>query len=61
MKKSFLGFASLCVAALFISACASVVSQPSIQELIVQGRFDEAMEIFKTKTDINAADENGKE
>ncbi len=59
MKKSFLGFASLCVAALFISACASVVSQPSIQELIVQGRYDEAKEIFKTKTDINAADENG--
>lgn len=59
MKKSFLGFASLCVAALFISACASVVSQPSIQELIVQGRYDEAKEIFKTKTDINAADEKG--
>lgn len=59
MKKNFVKFASIIFAVLFISACASVVKEPSIQELIMQGRYDEAKEIFKTKTDINAVDEVG--
>ncbi|WP_294429470.1 ankyrin repeat domain-containing protein [uncultured Treponema sp.] len=43
-----------------LTACSNtVLKQPTIQELIIQGRYDEAKEIFKTKTDINAADENG--
>ena len=47
-------------AALVLTGCAStVIRQPTIQELIIQGRYDEAKEIFKTKTDINATDENG--
>ena len=59
MKKNLAKFASVFIAAIFIFGCASVVRQASIQELIIQGRYDEAKEIFKTKTDINATDENG--
>ncbi|WP_296331030.1 ankyrin repeat domain-containing protein [uncultured Treponema sp.] len=59
MRKNFVKIASVCAALIFVSACATVIRQPSIQELIMQGRYDEAKEIFKTKTDINACDENG--
>ena len=59
MKKTFARFISIFIAVLFITACTSVSKQPSIHELIMQGRYEEAKEIFKTKTDINAVDENG--
>ena len=59
MRKNFVKIASVCAALIFVSACATVIRQPSIQELIMQGRYDEAKEIFKTKADINACDENG--
>lgn len=50
---------ALLVAALTLMACGSVARQPTVQELILQGRYEEAKEIFKTKTDINAVDEDG--
>ena len=59
MKKSFAKIALLCASVFLISACASSLKEPSVQELIEQGRYDEAKEIFKTKTDINSVDKNG--
>jgi ankyrin repeat protein len=35
------------------------VSEPSVQQLIEAGKTDEVRNLFKTKYDINAADENG--
>ncbi len=59
MNKKIAKLASILLSAILISACASVGRQPSIQELIMEGRYDEAKEAFKTKNDINAIDENG--
>lgn len=48
------------LALIFILAgCASAPKQESIFELIMQGRYEEAKDRFKTKEDINAVDENG--
>ncbi|MCR4822851.1 MAG: ankyrin repeat domain-containing protein [Treponema sp.] len=58
MNKNFVKITSTIAAIFLISACASV-RQPSIQDLIMEGRYEEAKEVFKTKTDINAVDENG--
>ena len=57
--KRFLKVMSACFAITFITACGTTPRSASVQELILQGRYDEAKEIFKTKTDINAVDENG--
>lgn len=51
-------------ATLFITACASnpkpdASNANTVQELIRQGRYNEAKEIFKTKTDINSTDSYG--
>ena len=59
MKKNFREMILILFAALCITACGSTPKELSIQELILQGRYDEAKEAFKTKTDINSADENG--
>ncbi len=59
MKLKYAKLVALCASILFITACGSTPKQPSVQELILQGRYDEAKEIFKTKTDINAVDEDG--
>lgn len=59
MKKILVKITSLFLVTVFITACATTAKQPSVQELINQGRYDEAKEIFKTKTDINSIDENG--
>src|SRR5574344_38909 len=45
-----------------LNSCLTTKKQPkeaSIQELIMAGRYDEAKELFKTKTDINAVDADG--
>ena len=58
--RKFARFAVIFAAAIFLSGCTSTPKGPtSVQELILQGRYDEAKEIFKTKTDINSVDENG--
>ena len=59
MKKNFAKITSLLTMCIFLAGCGSAPRQPSVQELIMQGRYDEAKEIFKTKTDINSVDENG--
>lgn len=42
-----------------LASCATTPEKTSIQQLILQGRYEEAKELFRTKTDINAADEDG--
>jgi len=59
MKKILKKIALVFITAILISACTTTQKELSVQELIMEGRFDEAKEIFKTKTDINATDENG--
>ena len=59
MKRIFAKAASILTVCIFLSACGSTPKQASVQELIMQGRYDEAKEIFKTKTDINSVDTNG--
>lgn len=44
---------------LFACASANVSTEESIQKLIREGRYDEAKELFASKTDINGQDENG--
>lgn len=46
----------------FVVSCASepkVSKEPAIQELIAEGRFEEARNLFSTKVDVNGVDENG--
>lgn len=59
MRKNVVKAGLCAIAVFFIAACASTPREPTVQELISQGRYDEAKEIFKTKTDINSLDENG--
>ena len=59
MKKNFVNLIPILMLVTFLLACSTTPKEPSIQELIMQGRYDEAKEIFKTKTDINAVDEYG--
>ncbi len=40
-------------------SCASTQKEETIQDLIIQGRYEEAKGIFQSKTDINAVDEDG--
>lgn len=61
-NKSFILKTILIVSSVFLLAtCASskVEKEVSIQQLIMEGRYEEAKELFKTKTDINAVDEDG--
>jgi uncharacterized protein len=57
--------AVICTLSIFtvLASCVSTPVQkpkdPTIQELIMAGRYPEAKELFKTKTDINAADADG--
>lgn len=44
---------------ILLAGCASSPKQLSVHELIRQGRYDEAKEIFKAKTNINAVDSEG--
>lgn len=64
MKKSSINRTAAFVSGLFcllFIACEStqVQKEESIQELITQGRYDEARGLFASKTDINGQDENG--
>lgn len=60
MKRIFSKTALIFTVCICLAGCGTVpVKSASVQELIMQGRYDEAKEIFKTKTDINAVDENG--
>ena len=61
MRTLFTKAASVFFVSVLITACATstLAKSDSVQELIMQGRYDEAKEIFKTKTDINSVDENG--
>lgn len=45
--------------AAFASCISSTQKETSIQQLIMQGRYDEAKDIFQSKTDINAVDADG--
>lgn len=58
MKRIFANPVSLFFAVILLFSCATS-SVPTVQELILQGRYEEAKEIFKTKTDINSADSDG--
>ncbi len=59
-KKTFAVSAISIAAALFVTSCMTTqVRQATVQELIVQGRYDEAKELFKTKTNINETDSDG--
>lgn len=44
-----------------LSGCktTSAVKEEPIQQMIMDGRYDEAKDLFTTKTDINSQDENG--
>ena len=57
---SIFSILTLIICFLFVS-CGStkVAKQAPIQQLILEGRYDEAKELFKTKTEINAQDEDG--
>lgn len=44
---------------LILAGCASSPKNETIFDLISQGRYEEAKDRFKTKEDINAADDNG--
>ena len=59
MKSNFAKFTYIFAFVFLLTGCATISMQPTVQELIAQGRYDEAKEIFKTKTDINAVDKNG--
>lgn len=53
---------SALAAVLIFAGCvttAKKAKETSIQELIMAGRYEEAKELFKTKTDINATDADG--
>ena len=51
---SIFSILTLIICFLFVS-CGStkVAKQAPIQQLILEGRYDEAKELFKTKTEIN--------
>lgn len=60
MKKHFVSNAlKSFILILILAGCASSPKEDSIFELIMQGRYEEAKDRFKTKEDINAVDENG--
>lgn len=45
--------------AFFSCKSTSAEKEVSVQKLIMEGRYDEARDLFKTKTDINAQDKDG--
>ena len=50
----------LCCSAFFgCGTTTEVVKDEPIQKMIMDGRYDEAKDLFTTKTDINAKDKNG--
>ncbi|MBR1404292.1 MAG: ankyrin repeat domain-containing protein [Treponema sp.] len=59
MRKIVSTSLSIMTAVFLLAGCASAPKQQSIQELIMQGRYDEAKDLFKNKTDINAIDADG--
>ncbi|WP_407428861.1 ankyrin repeat domain-containing protein [Treponema sp.] len=51
---------SLIIISIFVLlACVTTPKQQSVHELIMQGRYDEAKDLFNNKTDINALDADG--
>ncbi len=61
-KRTFAtAFSAVLIASVMILAGCTTTGQSddSVQSLILQGRYEEAKEIFKTKTNINSTDRNG--
>ncbi|WP_191014558.1 ankyrin repeat domain-containing protein [Treponema zioleckii] len=59
MKKILSKSLPIFATVLVLSACASTKHTASLQELILQGRYDEARALFNTSTNINECDEEG--
>ncbi len=60
MKKHFVSNAlKSFILILILAGCASSPREDSIFELILQGKYEEAKDRFKTKEDINAVDADG--
>ncbi len=59
MKKSASTVIKSIILILLFAGCVSTPKEESIFDLIMQGKYDEAKSRFKTKTDINAVDEDG--
>ncbi len=57
--KLFLSASAFILTALISCGTVAVQKEDSIQKLIMDGKYEEAKDLFKTKTDINAQDENG--
>ena len=47
------------LAGVLFSCASTVQKETSIQQLIMEGRYEEAKDIFQSKTDINAVDADG--
>ena len=59
MRKSASTVIKSIILILLLAGCASTPKEETIFELILQGKYEEAKSRFKTKTDINASDEDG--
>ena len=62
-KHLFYGCSLLCIAAVYFAGCAGTPrpasSRESIQQMILAGKSEQVRELFQTKTDVNAVDEQG--
>lgn len=60
MKKySALILSALVLSTFALDACKSAQKRDSAQDMIIEGRYDEAKELFKTKRNIDETDEEG--
>ena len=59
MRKSASTVIKSIILILRLAGCTSTPKEETICELILQGKYEEAKSRFKTKTDINASDEDG--
>lgn len=60
VRKSILFSVLSVFAAGFFASCTSTKAEsPSVQQLILENRYDEAKSLFSLKTDINARDKDG--
>ncbi|MBQ0052425.1 MAG: ankyrin repeat domain-containing protein [Treponema sp.] len=57
--KKITKISAILSAMILIAGCASTPKEESIHELIMQGRYEEAKDRFKSKSDINAQDQDG--